>query len=80
MSNTLKVGVKVMWSGAWGRQAPVETVVTAIEKDCEGKQGTEVDFVDWNNCEDDSVIVTLDNGHWAYGYQIKRTLGIWLSN
>jgi hypothetical protein len=49
-----KIGERVMWSGAFGRQMP--------------KPATIVDNTGEKN---DEVVYDLDNGHWAYGYQLQ---------
>ena len=74
MKNTqLKIGDNVMWRGAWGTQPPVETTVTGIELCSVGsKYGMPVDKVSWNKVFDRGVVVTLSNGHWAYGDQIDQ--------
>ena len=71
MSNTLKVGDKVMWRGAWALDAPQEATVVGIDlcKSSEDKYGDSVKEVDWRYQH--RIVVTLDNNHWAYGYQIE---------
>lgn len=71
MSNILRVGDTVNWKGSWGKDATKQVKVTAIEKDCVGKNGTNVNEVPWDYIEGRNVIVDLDNSHWAYGYQIS---------
>jgi len=36
------------------------------------KIGDEVNSVEWTKVHDRNVVVTLDNGHWAYGGQISK--------
>ena len=72
---TLKIGMKVIYRGSWGYDAPSETTVEYIELcDMEGcKYGEPVDEVsveDVHRC-----CVDLTNGHWAYGYQIDEIIG-----
>ena len=73
---TLRKGHKVMWRGAWGKDPAVEATVEAIEICAiNSKNGTEVKSVAWNTVKGYSnrqVVVTLDNGHWAYGYQLDK--------
>lgn len=69
--SVLKVGDKVSWRGAWGKQAAQIVVVESIDVNCVNKSGDEVDEVDWDDV-DESVIVSLNNNHWAYGYQIDK--------
>lgn len=72
---TLKTGMKVMYRGCWGQDAPKETTVEGIEL-CEyehEKYGEPVDEVavqDIKRC-----CVDLADGHWAYGYQITEIIG-----
>ena len=68
----LKIGDEVSWRGAWGSQASKRAVVTEIEVTNGGKYGDEVNSVEWTKVRDRNVVVTLDNGHWAYGEQISR--------
>jgi len=68
----LKIGHKVMWRGTWGKDLPKEATVTGITIGCVGKVGHDVPNVHWELVNDRSVIVDLDNGHWAYGNQISR--------
>jgi hypothetical protein len=68
----LKVGDTVMWRGGWGRDPVQEAVVTEIEitERPREKYGTDASEVQWVTVKEDRVVVGLDNGHWAYGYQI----------
>lgn len=68
----LKIGDEVSWKGAWGSQASKIAVVTEIEVTNGGKYGDAVNSVEWSKVYDRNVVVTLDNGHWAYGEQISR--------
>ena len=68
----LKIGDEVSWKGAWGSQASKRAVVTEIEVTNGGKYGDEVNSVEWTKVRDRNVVVTLDNGHWAYGGQISK--------
>ena len=68
----LKIGDEVSWRGAWGSQASKRAVVTEIEVTNGDKYGRSVNSVGWTRVRDRNVVVTLDNGHWAYGEQISR--------
>lgn len=69
VAKTIKVGEKVMWSGGFGAQAEKPARITGIEVCDEGeKNGDPVDKASL----DDNLVVTLDNGHWAYGDQIRK--------
>lgn len=73
-TNRLKIGDKVIWRGAWGKEEPKEAIIEGIELCANGsKYGKEVKSVAWDtiNGESRSVTVTLDNGHWAYGFQLN---------
>lgn len=73
----LRIGDEVFWRGNWGKNAPKVAKVESIETDCrDDKQGTPVDEVPWSEVYDsDIVIVTMDNEHWAYGYQLTPIEG-----
>ena len=73
MSNILKIGDKVMWRGAWGKDPAEEAIIDGIELCPVGaKYGDAVESVSWNDVKNGNVVVSLDNGHWAYGHQIKQ--------
>ena len=73
--NLVKVGMKVMYRGAFGFGMPMETTLDGIEL-CEsehekyGYPVNEVRAEDLYRC-----CVDLSDGHWAYGYQITEILG-----
>jgi hypothetical protein len=70
MSKVLTVGDKVMWRGGFGGESPKEAIVESIELCKSGsKYGDSVNSVDWS--KKDRIVVDLDNGHWARGYQIS---------
>ena len=69
---TLKIGDTVVWRGGWGRSLPKEAVVVeiAVTERPHQKYGADVKEAQWVTVREDRVVVGLDNGHWAYGYQI----------
>lgn len=68
----LKVGDTVLWSGGFGSEPLKEAKVMGIEKCKSGsKYGKPVGSVDWSLVNRE-VTVDLDNGHWAYGNQIRQ--------
>ena len=74
MSKILKVGDPVIWRGSWGSDAPVKATVTHLEvtEQPREKYGIEVNAGFWDAVGENRVVVSLDNGHWAYGSQISR--------
>lgn len=71
MSKTLKIGDTILWSGAWGNDTAKKAIIKSIEL-CErpgAKYGEAVNEVAWEL--KDRICVDLDNGHWAYGDQLK---------
>jgi len=68
----LKVGDSVYWSGCFGTEAFKAATVTGIQltEEPREKYGIEVEEVEWTLVADNYAVVTLDNGHWAYGEQI----------
>jgi|TARA_Y100001951_G_C11083513_1_gene152671 hypothetical protein len=69
----MKVGDKVMWSGSWGGNPPEEVTLTGIQvNESNGsKEGGRVEEVDWESVTERNIIVDLDNGHWAWAFQVK---------
>jgi hypothetical protein len=67
----LKVGDEVMWRGGFGSEPPRKAKVIGLEVCPAGeKYGTPSESVEWSKIH--SVVVDLDNGHWAKGSQIFR--------
>ena len=68
----LKIGDVVSWRGAWGNEPAIDATVESIQICPAGKKyGREVKSASWNTVKKDRVVVTLDNGHWAYGTQLS---------
>lgn len=68
MSNTiLTIDDTVNWKGSWGTQQTLPAKVKDIEI-----IGLSAKSIDWDEVNSRDVIVTLDNGHWAYGFQISQ--------
>jgi hypothetical protein len=70
----LKVGDVVSWSKNWGQDSYEDAVVTGIQSNFKNgsKDGVSVEEIDWVYVTESNVIVDLDNGHWAWAYQIKH--------
>lgn len=67
----LRVGDTVIWRGAWGRERPRRAHVIALEETDapRSKYGEPVLAIPWDRMA--YAVVTLDNGHWAYGEQLS---------
>ncbi|MBP6424143.1 MAG: hypothetical protein KA278_00320 [Flavobacterium sp.] len=63
----LYLGDTVNWKGAFGTEMPKEASIVAIQF-----QGVEVMELNFTLLESKETIITLDNGRWAYGYQIEK--------
>lgn len=63
----LYLGDTVNWKGAFGTETPKEAKVIAIEI-----KEKSVDWLNWHLIDSKDVIIALDNGRWAYGYQINK--------
>jgi len=64
----IRKGSQVLYRGSWGRDPQKIAEVIAIEQ-TQGpneKYGDEVDAVTL----DDHYVLTLNNGHWCYSYQV----------
>lgn len=71
MSQIIKVGDTINWSGGFGRQAAKKAIILSISLCEKGeKYGTPVDFIDV--AQKYKCTFDLDNGHWAYGDQISQ--------
>jgi hypothetical protein len=67
----LKIGDKVMWRGAWGMQPPLEATIESMQLCAVGqKYGKDINSCKWKTVRNGKIVVTLDNGHWAYGTQL----------
>jgi hypothetical protein len=68
----LRIGDPVIWRGGWGSDPPKDATVTDITLADEerGKYGEEVKSMSWELVPI-WACVSLDNGHWAYGYQLE---------
>jgi len=64
-------GDLVIWRNSWGKDDPEIVKVTAIEKttDKHSKYGVAVDSMLWSDI--DFMVVDLETGNWAYGFQLK---------
>lgn len=69
----LSIGNKVLWRGGWGSGDPTLALIEKIEININPTTaiGEDVNKVEWE-LVDRSVVVTLDNNHWAYGDQLER--------
>ena len=74
MTALLKVGDTVSWRGSWGSDAPklAKVVGLAVTDRPREKHGFSVELVHWSVVETNHCIVDLDNGHWAYGFQVSQ--------
>lgn len=73
----LKVGDFVMWRGAFGSEPQKRVKVEGIQKCPSGsKSGRDVNSVDWSSVNSRTIVVDLDNGHWAYGTQLKQIINL----
>lgn len=67
----IKVGDTVMWRGAWGRDAARPAKIVGMEL-CEAPRMKEGIRVRSAFLADKArLVVDLDNGSWAYGFQIE---------
>ena len=73
-NNKLIVGDHVHWKGSWGSDPQEEATVTGIQINFESEkeEGYDVEEVDWNRVVGRDAIVDLNNGHWAWAFQISR--------
>jgi len=68
---TIKEGDVVIWRGGWGTQSPKKAIVVRMEL-CENEREKYGELIDAIDLKDKNrAVFSLDNGHWAYGYQIE---------
>jgi len=68
----VRVGDRVRWSGGFGRLAAEECTVARMELTMPGAaHGQKINEADEELMKSGRVIFDLNNGHWAYGYQIE---------
>lgn len=69
----LNVGDSVYWSGTWGNDPECVVKVQGITDNKNGsKGGPSIKSIPWAKIDGRNIIVDLDNGHWAYGDQLRR--------
>ena len=74
MAEKVKIGDTVLWRGGWGSDAPLAAVVDGLDITDEPREkyGTPVQEAYWADVQDNRVLFSLSNGHWAYGSQISE--------
>lgn len=74
MANMLNLGDTVNWKGGFGSDPAQPAKVQIIELvEAGSKYGRSVGQVDWERVKEGrTVVVTLDNGSWAYGSQLSE--------
>lgn len=75
MEGLLQIGDTVLWRGAWGDWPEREAVVMDIQYTKGAKHGLPVEAIPWAVVKGRDCTVSLDNGYWAYGHQIRPKEG-----
>ena len=75
----IRVGQFVTWRGGFGAEAPLPTIIDTISlttsDDPKGEdEANAVSEAELDSAKPRGVVVTLTNGHWAYGFQISERL------
>ena len=67
----IRVGDHVIWRGGFGRDTPAIAKIESMQvtEQPRSKYGEDVAEADWSM--KNNLIVTLTNGHWAYGEQLS---------
>lgn len=65
-------GDQVWWRGSWGNDAWQKAKVVGIELVNNGQKENGVAIEHIPVEVKDNCVFDLDNGHWAYGYQIRE--------
>lgn len=74
----LHVGDPVEWRGGFGTQPPMIATVSGIEQTAGPgqKYGTDVTELAWPDVLAGFAVVSLTNGHWCYGHQLRPAPGM----
>lgn len=73
MAKRLKIGDTVSWRGAWGTHPAEDAKITDMQLVPAGeKYGKDIKSASWETVKANKVVVSLDNGHWAYGHQLDE--------
>ena len=72
--DTVKIGDKVRWRGAFGSDPERIVTVVGLEvtDDPREKYGQEVEEASWALVRRNRVVFSLDTGNWAYSDQIRK--------
>lgn len=65
-------GDQVWWRGSWGNDSWQQAKVVGIELVNKGQKENGIAIEHIPVEVKDHCVFDLDNGHWAYGYQIKE--------
>ena len=65
-------GDQVWWRGSWGNDSWVKAKIVGIELVNAGQKENGIAIESIPVEVKDHCVFDLDNGHWAYGYQIKE--------
>lgn len=65
----LRTGDTVLWRGAWGDWPEKPATITQI--DLIGEHNLVVEEIPWASVTGRNLTVSLDNGHWAWAFQIR---------
>ena len=72
MDNVLKIGDRVTWRGAYGKDAPCIATIEHITltRGPYQKGGEDVEQISLDTLRQGLAVIDLDNGHWAYANQV----------
>ncbi len=69
----LNVGDTVIWKSNFGKGPETSAKINRMEW-CQvgSKEGQSISYIHWSRVYTRQLVVTLDNGHWAYGTQLVK--------
>ena len=66
----IRVGDTVIWRGSWGKDAPIPAKIVSMELCEHEREKYGIAVSEAHDIDKNRLVVSLDNGHWAYGMQL----------
>jgi len=66
----IRVGDTVIWRGSWGKDAPIPAKIVSMELCEHEREKYGISVSEAHDIDKNRLVVSLDNGHWAYGMQL----------
>ena len=67
----INIGDEVLWRGSWGTDAPMPAKIVSMELCQHEREKYGIPVTEAYDIDKNRLVVSLDNGHWAYGEQLS---------